>query len=251
MTGEDIIASLELPAASRVDRRVPKTLLVEHGAPTSTDKRRISEGIEQIEWVSTLKPTTIGVAAYRDDMREYVEIAVLHLVLRGQAKSERLVELVHRAIPYPVLAVVGLPERLLISAAHKRWSQAEAGKTVLEGDPVSVDLRREADGHEGLFLAALAIGRQPHSSLWTLYQGWLDTLLALKAARVSGRFTILTKEDARRARREALRDAARLEEEIARIHGEAAREKQMARRVALNLELKRLESERAIALSKL
>jgi hypothetical protein len=34
----------------------------------------------------------------------------------------------------------------------------------------------------------LARGRQPHATLYALYQGWLDTLLALHAARVTGAF---------------------------------------------------------------
>jgi hypothetical protein len=43
----------------------------------------------------------------------------------------------------------------------------------------------------------------------------------------------------------------RLEAEIARLRAAAAREKQMARQVALNLELKRAEAERAEALLRL
>lgn len=251
MTGEEAIAALELPAAARVARRVPKTLLLEHGAATASDKRRISEGIEEIEWAATLKPATVGVAPYRDERREYVEIAVLRIVLRGKVKVGRIVELVHRAIPYPVFAIVGLAERLFFSVAHKRWSQAEAHKTVLDGDPITVELMRGASAHDEPFRAELALGRQPHATLLTLYQGWLDTLVALEAARVSGRFTILTSDDARKARQEALRAASRLELEISRLHTEVAREKQMARRAALNLEVRRLESERAGALSKL
>src|SRR5690606_22744410 len=78
-----VIAALDLPPGARVDRRVPKMLLVEHGAPTATDKRRINEGIAEIQWVATLKPTTVGVRTYRDATREYQEIAVLSAVLRG------------------------------------------------------------------------------------------------------------------------------------------------------------------------
>ena len=86
MTADDVMAAFELPATARVDKRVPKTLLLEHGAPSAADKRRIKDGIEQAQWVAMLKPTTIGVAAYRDDAREYLEIAVLRLVLRATAK---------------------------------------------------------------------------------------------------------------------------------------------------------------------
>ena len=103
MTGEDVITALDLPADARVERRVPKTLLVEHGAPTAADKRRINDGIERIQWVAALKPATVGVAAYRDEAREYLEIAVLRLILRAGAKADRLAELLHRAVPYPVL----------------------------------------------------------------------------------------------------------------------------------------------------
>ena len=36
------------PADTRVEQRVPKKLLLEQGAPTSADKRRIQDGIEEV-----------------------------------------------------------------------------------------------------------------------------------------------------------------------------------------------------------
>jgi hypothetical protein len=251
VTAEDAVAALDLPAAARVDRRVPKTLVLEHGAPTATDKRRFNEGIEQIQWVAALKPTTIGVAAYSDEAREYLEVAVIRVVLRGEAKTDRLLELVHRAIPYPVLALVETADRLLLSVAHKRWSHGEVGRTVLDGDPITVGAPKAGAPLGSEFSAALALGRQPQSSLLALYQGLLDTLLALEAAQLSGVFSILPTDEARQARRESLRDAARLDAEIGRLRAAAAREKQMARQVALNLELKRAEADRAAALVRL
>ncbi len=251
MTGDEVIAAFELPAAARVDRRIPKTLLGEHGAPTAADKRRINEGIERIQWVAALKPTTIGVTAYHDEAREYLEIAVIRVVFRGEKKTDRLLELLHRAIPYPVLAVAEASGQTQISVAHKRWSQGEEGKTVLDGDPVTVEAPRENVAHRSDFVAALAVSRHPRTSLLGLYQGWLEALLALEAARLSGRYSILPTEEGRRARRNALQDVARLDAEIARLRAVAAREKQMARQVALNLELKRAEAERAEALARL
>ena len=73
MTTAEFIEALDLPAASRVDRRVPKTLLIEHGAPTPADRRHINERIDELQWVAALKPTTIGVPEYRDEVREYLE----------------------------------------------------------------------------------------------------------------------------------------------------------------------------------
>ena len=128
----DVIAALALPAETRVEQRVPKKLLLEQGAPTAADKRQIQDGIEDLEWVAALKPNNIGVPAFRDDVREYLEIAVLTVTLRDQAKSPRLTELIHRAIPYPVVLVSVQADSQSLSLAHKRWSQGEAGAVVIE-----------------------------------------------------------------------------------------------------------------------
>ena len=252
MNAAAVIDALQLPPGARVDRRVPKTLLVAHGAPTAADKRRINEGIEEVQWVATIKPTTIGVPALRDEVREYLEIAVLSVSLRAAAKGERLAELIHRAVPYPVFLAVAQGTCLTLSLAHKRWSQGKTGATVLDGEPVAATLMDS--GPEGMpseFREALSLSRQPRADLYLLYQGWIDTLLALLAARVTGAFTAATTPDLAATRREALRECDRLDAEIARLRSFAAKEKQVPRQVALNLELKRAEAARAAALARL
>lgn len=251
MTTDEAIAALALPAAARVDQRIPKTLLVEHGAPTAGDKRRINEGIDQIHWIAALKPSTVGVATYKDGVREYLEIAVLQLRLRPAAKAPRLVELLHRAVPYPVFAIIEAGDVVSLSLADKRWSQGEADKTVLDGEPVSVAAPLADSPGADEFAVALAVARQPQASLYALYQGWIDTLLALEAAHVTGNFVLLRTRERRQARREALGQCTVFDADIARLRKAATREKQMARKVQLNLELKRVEVARATALAKL
>jgi hypothetical protein len=252
MNVDAILAALDLPASCRVDQRVPKKLLLENGAPTAGDKRQINDGIEELFWVAALKPTTIGVAEYRDSVREYLEIAVLRLTMRAGAKATRLVELVHRAIPYPMLLLSELGPQADVSAAHKRWAQNEAGKTVLDGELVVAELNPEHDAELWpTFSAAMALGRQPRVALYALYQGWIDTLLALKAARVTGVFGLASSADHAAARQEALRENARLDAEIIRLRAAAAKEKQMALQVELNMEVKRAEAAHAAARAKL
>lgn len=248
MTAADILTVLDLPTSSRVDQRVPKKLLLENGVPTAADKRIINEGIEELLWLAALKPTTIGVPEYHDDVREYLEIAVLRLTLRDAAKATRLVELVHRAVPYPLLLLTEQGQRSGLSAAHKRWSQGEARKTVLEGEVVTVEWDAERDDESWpISRDALALGKQPRTSLHALYQGWIDTLLAFQAARVTGTFVVAANAEHAAVRRDALQECVRLDAEIARLRATAAKEKQMSRRVELNLELKRMEAAQAAA----
>jgi hypothetical protein len=132
MSFAPVIDALAIPREALVDRRVPKKLLLEQGAPTAADKRQVQDGIEEITWVAALKPINIGVPAFRDAVREYLEIAVLTVALRSTAKPPRLIELIHRAIPYPLVLVTEHRDAVTLSLAHKRWSQGEAGKVVIE-----------------------------------------------------------------------------------------------------------------------
>lgn len=137
MSADALIAALALPPEARVDKRVPKKLLVEQGAPTAADKRQIHDGIEELMWIAAVKLTTIGVPEYRDDVREYLEIAVLTAELRSSAKAARITELIHRAIPYPVVLVVCVGDSVSLSLAHKRPALNQPAETVIDGAVVA------------------------------------------------------------------------------------------------------------------
>ncbi len=251
MNSIDIIGALDLPASARVDQRVPKKLLLEH-APTVADKRRLTEGIDHVHWVAALKPTTVGVPVFRDEAREYLEIAVLSATLRAEARAARLAELIHRAIPYPVILIAASGEDLSLSLAHKRWSQGEAGATVLDGEVVSANIKGGAlDPPVEAFCRALGLTRQPRAHLFALYHGWIDAVVALLAARHTGVFAVPETSSRAAARQEALRECTRLDTEILRLRAAAGKERQMPRQVELNLELKRVERQRSAALDKL
>ena len=252
MSTADIVHALGLPVGSRVDQRIPKSLLVDNGAPTSADKRLINEGAERLQWHAAIKPTTSGVPEYRDEARHYVEIAVLELILRPAAKMDRLVELTHRAVPYPVVLVTDSAGTTSLSMVHKRWSQGEADRVVLDGDLVTAQpyLTDDIATTTTAFLDAMAIGHQPQASLHALYQGWIDTVLALQAAARTGTFQVASSDELASARRDALRECATIEAEMSSLRA-AAKTKQLARRADINLELQRLKSRHAAAQTQL
>lgn len=248
MTGAEVLEALELPPGCLVDKRVPKKLLLEHGAPTASDRKQITTGIEDIHWIAALKPNTVGIPEYRDADRAYLEIAVLRLTLRPEAKAARLIELLHRAVPYPVLLITASAGSFQISVAPIRWAQNEAEKTVLDGEVIAVS---SADPYDPAcwkaFVLALGLTRQPRTSLLALYQGWTDCLVGLKASRLTGRFTHGQDAQTMAARRAALAASERLIGEVEEIRKSASKETQLAKRVELNQRVKRLEAELAQA----
>ena len=246
------IDALGLPESALVDQRVPKKTLAEHAGTTATARRQIHEGIEELRWVAALKPSTCGVPAHTDETREYLELAVLRVEVRPVGKPGVLLPLIHRAIPYPVVLVGSVADDASLSLAHKRWSQAEKGRVVVDGEPVTLRLDDSVpeDRREG-FLSSLALAKQPRATLYDLYQGWLDTLLAMQAASLLGGFRLPRSREHADARSAALRECERLETEMAALRAAAHREKQLPRRVELNLELKRLAEAHAAARQRL
>lgn len=245
MPSAPIIAALALPLGALVDQRVPKKLLIEQGTPAVGDKKQVNEGLDELLWHAALKPTNIGVPAFTDSTREYLEIAVLIATLRPLAKRARLVELIHRAIPYPVLLLTRQGDCATVSVAHKRWSQGEAGKVVLEDTVVTTDplLTARPEPADVAFLAGLRLSQQPGAHLHALYHGWLARVTAWHAATLTGRVDSVAEPVAgHEARRTALAEHARLSGELSVLRATAAKARQLNRRVELNLAIRDLET---------
>lgn len=274
MTADALLAALALPPRCRVERRVPRAMLAEQVASTAAARRAVQQGIESLHWVAALKPVTIGVPESgaksdhvedsngfrvaqamacvppsrrdldgrcpRDGADAVVEIAVMRAVLSPEAHPGRLIELIHRAIPYPVVLVAEQAAMASLSVACKHPAENGSGKFVLEGEPVvwTPGAENEDDG----WLGSLALGAQPQADLRALYGGWVATLEALQAGLRTGKLVILTDPAAVAARRQALAQYARLECDVAALRAQAAKERQTARRVELNLECRRLEA---------
>lgn len=244
MTADDLLAALSLPAGTIVDQKVSKKLLIENGAPTAADKRAINEGVEECRWIAALKPNTVGIPEYRDADRDYLEVHVLRVDLRPEAKNHRLIELVHRAIPYPLVLVHSAPASVGISTAHKRKSLGEADRVVLDGVPaIAEPLTHPFQAFAEPFRQALTLAKQPQGTLLKLYGGWCDTILALHAARRTGRFTVTATPEESAARREALQRCAAIEADMNRIRAAATRETQVAKQAELNLQLQKARRE--------
>ena len=134
--------------------------------------------------------------------------------------------------------------------ANEVFGTVEAVKTVsdlflpITGEVLEVSLH-SAGRPELLqkFVDALTLEKQPRLSLHALYQGWMDTVIALQTAFVTGLFAVSSSREQAAEHHQALLEVTHLRVEIARFKAAATKEKQIARQVELNLEIKRLERE--------
>lgn len=252
MNAARILSALEIPVHDRVDQRVPKKLLQDSAAVASGDKTLLQNGVEEVTWVAVFKPGSIGAPVYKDDEREYLEIAVIHVRVRQEARTARIAELVHRSIPYPVLLLLEQMDGTLISVAHKRWAQNDTTKMVLDESSADVWLDSKADeavDAVNAFLESLSLRLQSRKHLKDLYQGWIDAVNALQTARMTGRYQLPTSREHAQEQRVHLQRCREIDVQLTSLRTSALKEKQVPRQVDLNLEIKalRLEREQLVA----
>lgn len=239
---ESLANYLELPEACHLGKRVFKKLFHKHAPLQAADARALRDDVDTIVWQHTLKPTTIAIPAFQDDEREYLEIAVLEGRLHSTKHAARLTELVHRAIPYPVLLILTYERSSAMSLAHKRYSRAEKGAIV--ADPpvtshwIAADQISDIDRQ---FVDSLAIADLPQTHLLATYSAWMDRVLATECAQRTGVYRVSGSLDAVQDRFAALSSCRRLGAEITELRTRIRRETQFNRQVELNSKLKDLE----------
>ena len=234
--------SMAIPEACQLGRRVFKKLFHENAKLGATDKKAFREDIDTITWQYTLKPSTIPILVYEDDQREYLEVAVLQVDLKTLKRTGRIAEVMHRAIPYPLVIVFVFGTTCALSLAHKRFSQAEKEAIVAEEFIITdwIDLSDPTPVQKD-FLASIAVAALPHTHFLAFYSALVDRLVALDCTRLTGEYRLESVAAKRQARREQLAACHELEGTIAEYKAAIKNEAQFNRQVELNAHIKRLE----------
>ncbi|MFJ4417599.1 DUF4391 domain-containing protein [Streptomyces sp. NPDC088925] len=240
MTPDDVVDALRLPADCAVDVRVPKTQLQAHSDFSAADRRLLQDGIDTLRWAAAIRPDAVGIPAYMapDGSRRIPELHVMTLRTRTGTKLTRLEELLHRAVPYPILLVSEQESGPRVSVALKRMSHARNDEVTLESPPVSASVGDVPAPVGDAFLGALQLDRQPRSDLSAVYDGWLARTVALRVAAVLGEFAPAGTLGAAQTQLSALTESTRLETEINKLVAQIKREKQIPRRIELQDQIK-------------
>lgn len=241
---ETLYKKMVIPDACHLGKRVFKKLFYENAKLSATDKKAFREDIDVITWQYTLKPSTIPIQAYEDDQREYHEVAILQVNLKTFNRTNRIAEIIHRAIPYPLIVVFTYKTKCTLSLAHKRFSQAENGAIVAEEFLITdwIDLLAPTPIQQA-FLDSIALSVLPHTHFYAFYSSLTDRTVALDCARLTGEYRIESTAIKRKKRRDQLALCHELEIQIAGHKATIMKETQFNRKVELNMKMKEVEKQ--------
>ncbi|MBU2649215.1 DUF4391 domain-containing protein [bacterium] len=241
---ETLYRKMAIPDTCHLGKRVYKKLFHENAKLGVTDKKAFREDIDVITWQYTLKPSTIPIQAYEDNQHEYHEVAILQVNLKTLNRTSRIAEIIHRAIPYPLIVVFSYGTTCALSMAYKRFSQAEKGAIVAEDFIITdwIDLSAPMQIDQA-FLNSLKVSNLPHTHFFAFYSALLDRIVSLDCARLTGDYRLESSATKCQVRRDRLADCHELKIQIAGHKATIKKETQFNRKLELNMKIKELESQ--------
>lgn len=250
---EAFLNTLGVPPSCLLNQPLFKKMFAEHDELDAKDKKALKEHVNKIRWLYTLKPNTINIAPYQDELREYGEVAVLQVELAESKRMdsklmEQVGHFINRAIPYPLVifftdsqhsqAVAEGKEQLTLCVADKRINQANQEKWVIEEVLLAPSVcLADSSGKTQDFLASLQLENLPFSNFWQFYQALMSRVVAGRCAEITGRYRVISKGD---QSRQNLQAYLQLEQTIKRLRSQI-KKAEFSQQVTLNTQIKQHE----------
>lgn len=237
---ENIWNTISFPTTAFLNKPIFKKLFLENAGIKANDKKLFQKNVKNVYWKYTLKPLTCPVRDYRDNEREYLEVAVLQVEMNSRKDHKRIAEIIHRVIPYPLMLGFCIENTdIALSIAPKRFSQTEHGAFVAERFYTTNWINsEELDNQESAFIASLAWNNMPLQTYGTLYNAWTDCFIGYECSLLSGLFTIGKAED----RLDRLTQYREIESRISKLRRQLNKAA-FNRKVELNIQIKKFEQE--------
>ena len=118
----------EYPAKAKFGRTVPKSKLYENAKISTKLKDRFVKQIDKIVWKYKLAPETTNLGA-TDNVPE---IQVFAIYLKGDEIDDVLLQIIDKAINFPIIFQLYKSDQIKVKSAYKRPSASANNKWVIE-----------------------------------------------------------------------------------------------------------------------
>jgi hypothetical protein len=235
---------MKIPDKCMLEKTVFKKLFFENAKFSVTDKKWFTTDIDRIRWKYTLKPESTLISAFKEEDYHYDEIAIIEFEVSSDQHIDRLADIIHRTIPYPLLIVFKGAEWIRLSVAEKRFNKADDQAATIKEYWITGRIHEQLqDFVDKAFVEHLSYERQPRLNLKVFYKGWIEAFVAYKVSRVTGAFEMLGEQAKKQKRIEALNEYRVMEEEVAYLRSRLKKEEAFNEKVKLNVDIKELEKQ--------
>jgi len=227
---KDIIKWWKFPSATIINRNLPKTQIYPHMKNTA-DKQFLQDSVQSIYMLASLKTDNTHIAVYEDDKELYQEIQFLDVKTKDKGDSTKIYKMLAHLLPYPLVILADEPDSFTIYTG--RFEKLSTGFLKLVNVyPSSV----YQDENLEEVLQQISLIDLPRQNLKTFYDGLRDEIATATAKSQYGEAVgNITGEE-----KDQL-DA--LKKQIEDLRGQIKKERQLNRKINMQMKLKKLKDE--------
>ena len=233
---------LQIPERSLVTKKITKAFFKRNFDLTSTEKALLDDfnAISGIDWFASINPANSNINPYKDEhyLFEEVQIIITHTPGNDfERNHQRIADLIQKYIPYPILLCILHDNVFVFNACDKKINQNDSTRRIVEKKYSTESINRQAiTEQQQSFLNSLVFSELDKTNLKTYYDSYIQRMIALKAAELSGVFMSRTKERTQ-SDMEKLEKIDTLQKEIQILQSQAKKESQLNQRIVLNTQI--------------
>lgn len=242
---------MNIPTSCEVDNTIFKKLFYENANMNSSDKEIFTNHIDKIVWKYSFKEENLNIKGYKTDELDYEEIAVIEVSLNNDKKYKRIIEIIQNTIPYPLILVFVIEDRILLNTASKRVNKVDVSKNTVEDYIYSPWINfSNLNDNEEKFLQSLSIRDFSFINIYKFYCSFVDRVKIFNASIIAGDFESLKNKDIEEVNTLNTQIES-LNTEIEKLRGELKKEHHFNKRLDINVKIKKIESKRSNLIEKL
>lgn len=232
MNEEQLLKSFQFPKSTFVLRTFPYNKLEPH--LSSAQKKVVSEYVipRGIRLLAIISPKNTNIQKYEDENERFEEIHFYCIQLNNLNKAIDVYKIFAHVIPYPlvILFTSGEKSKWVMATHHKqRNTHLLTMEKIYE-----IDDFLSHDQIEG----RLSFEKMNHMNLKTTYRSWIEQLLQIELQMNYALQKNITLED------NVLEKLKDLDRQIEQLVKQAKREKQMNKRIEIQLKVTKLKNEK-------
>lgn len=128
---------LKVPKECIEDTVIAKNIIADEGNLKTKDKNIFKDYIRQIKWCYNFSDRNVRIPKYNDEKRDYEEVQLFNMILKDEnlskisgankyseqyfkedKKIERVVDILFRFVPYPIIIVVQYKKEIKLFVTH-------------------------------------------------------------------------------------------------------------------------------------
>lgn len=241
---EKFLKKFNIPTSCEVNNTIFKKLFYENTLMSKFDKKIFHKDIDKILWLYSLKEDTINIRPYKDEVREYEEIAIIQVILLNDTKLKRISEIIQKTIPYPLILVFKYGDKILFNVAHKRINKADENKNIAEEFIYTdwVNLISLSDKEEQ-FIESMNIKGFSFSNFYKFYSEVVDKINIFNASKYQSDFVTLNNIGSIEVK-DIVDEIEKLDIKIEGIRSKLKHEIHFNKKIDMNIEIKMIEIKR-------